>query len=246
MQRLNRPAHTPVGTVFFLFLGLAILPASLRMAGVQVSFSPRLSAVIDAWDQMAQVFGASSQPTGDLSLVREGERPDTTPVEASVAAAGGFVCTHASERRPETSNDLPYPPNLKTAVARRTSHKVALRDPLASRIIASAVVASFASHPPVIGTLGSKKLETITLDSLLNSIDKQVRPNFGAFAQIRNLPLPISKSFRVLVHTKRAAVTSAKGAESKVFSVLDASRRHECDRAILISTPETNADYSEF
>jgi len=58
MQRLNRAAHAPVGAAFFLFLVLAILPISLGVAGVQVSFNPRLSAAMDAW--RAQLIAATA------------------------------------------------------------------------------------------------------------------------------------------------------------------------------------------
>jgi len=44
MQRLNKPAHAPLGTAFFLFMSLAIIPVSLKAAGLQTGFSPRLSA----------------------------------------------------------------------------------------------------------------------------------------------------------------------------------------------------------
>src|SRR5438552_7079264 len=81
MQRLNNPTDAPrpsaghrspatshrppLGTAFFLFLGLAIVPISLKAAGVHVNFSPRLSAAVDAWKQVSEVFGRSYQPSAE-------------------------------------------------------------------------------------------------------------------------------------------------------------------------------------
>jgi len=73
MQRINKSGHSPVGTAFFLVLGLAILPFSLKFAGVQVSFNPQLSGATDAWQQISEVFAASYH-TGlpaDLSVNQE-------------------------------------------------------------------------------------------------------------------------------------------------------------------------------
>lgn len=61
MQRLNKTAHAGLGLTLFLFLGLAIVPFSLRAAGVQVSISPRLSAAIDVWRQIADALGSGYQ-----------------------------------------------------------------------------------------------------------------------------------------------------------------------------------------
>src|SRR5262249_22194851 len=68
MQRLNKTAHAGLGLTFFLFLGLAIVPFSLRAAGVQVSISPRLSAAIDVWRQIADVLGSGYQSGAEFAM----------------------------------------------------------------------------------------------------------------------------------------------------------------------------------
>jgi hypothetical protein len=68
MHGLNRTAHAPRSAAIFLFLGLAILPVSLKVAGFRVGFNPSLSGAVDAWQQMAEVFGAGSQQTPTLTV----------------------------------------------------------------------------------------------------------------------------------------------------------------------------------
>jgi hypothetical protein len=249
MQRLNRSAHAPVGAALFLFLGLAILPISLGVAGVQVSFSPRLSAAMDAWQQIAEVFGASYQPgtASDLSVVNASESDPSNPIDSSTSPSTESACAREPEALTTTLNDVRDPGALK-ACARRASPRVESLRSLAAKRVASVVVASFENQARVIGVLGAMKLETVTREEMLKSIERQVlKPSFEAIAEIRNLPIPISKSMRVLVRMKRAAAaSSAKTAECKVFSALASARRHECERAMLTSMPGTSPDNSEF
>jgi hypothetical protein len=247
MQRLNRAAHAPVGAAFFLFLVLAILPISLGVAGVQVSFNPRLSAAMDAWQQIAEVFGASYQPgtASNLSVVNALESDSSIPIDGSTSPSKEFACS----RRPETLttilNDV-RDPRVTKACARRASPRVESLHSPAAKQVASVVVASFKSQARVIGVLGAVKLDTVTREEMLKSFETPVlKPSFEAVAEIKNLPIP--KSIRLLVRMKRAAAaSSAKTAECKVFSALASSRSHECERAMLTSMPVTSPDNSEF
>ena len=249
MQRLNRAAHAPVGAAFFLFLVLAILPISLGVAGVQVSFNPRLSAAMDAWQQIAEVFGASYQPgtASDLFVVSASESDSSDLIDSSISRCTEFGCARRPEAVTTTLNDVRDPLVLKTC-ARSASPRVESRHSLAPKRVASAVVASFENQARVIGVLGAMKLERVTREEMQKSIETQVlRPSFEAMAEIRNLPLPISKSMRLLVRMKRAAAaSSAKTAECKVFSALASSRSHECERAMLTGMSVTSPDNSEF
>jgi hypothetical protein len=248
MQRLNRAAHAPVGAAFFLFLVLAILPISLGVAGVQVSFNPRLSAAMDAWQQIAEVFGASYQPgtASDLSVVNASECDSSFAIDSSTSSSTGFGCARRPEALTTTLNDAPDPRVLK-ACPRRASPRVESRHSLAANRVASVVVASFNNQARVIGVLGAVKLDTVTREEMLKSIETQVlKPSFEAI-EIKNLRIPVSKSVRVLVPMKRAAAaSSAKTAQCKVFSALASSRSHECERAMLTSMPVTSPDNSEF
>jgi len=248
MQRLNRAAHAPVGAAFFLFLVLAILPISLGVAGVQVSFNPRLSAAMDAWQQIAEVFGASYQPgtASNLSILNDSESDSSIAIDRSTSPSTEFGCARRHEALTTTLNDAPDPRVLK-ACPRRASPRVESRHSLPANRVASVVVASFNNQARVIGVLGAMKLETVTREEMRKSIETQVlKPSFEAI-EIKNLPIPLSKSVRVLVPMKRAAAaSSAKTAQCKVFSALASSRSHECERAMLISMPVTSPDNSEF
>ena len=254
MQRLNRAAHAPVGAAFFLFLVLAILPISLGVAGVQVSFNPRLSAAMDAWQQIAEVFGASYQPgtASNLSVVNASESDSSDLIDSSTSRCTEFRCARRPEAVTTTLNDVRDPLVLKTC-ARSASPRVETRHSLAPKRVASVVVASFENQARVIGVLGAMKLDTVTREEMQKSIETQVlkpsfvAPSFVAMAEIRNLPLPISKSMRLLVRMRRAAAaSSAKTAECKVFSALASSRSRECERAMLTGMSVTSPDNSEF
>src|SRR5947207_4282814 len=68
MRRLNKSTNAPLGAAFFLFISLAIIPVSLKAAGVRVGVHPRLSAAIDIWAEVADVFGATYGTTGGSEL----------------------------------------------------------------------------------------------------------------------------------------------------------------------------------
>ena len=248
MQRLNRSARAPVGAAFFLFLGLAILPISLGVAGVQVSFSPRLSAAMDAWQQIAEVFGASYQAgtASDLSVVNASESDPSNPIDSSTSPSTEFACAREPEALTTAWNDVRDPRAVK-ACARRVSPRVESRHSLAAKRVASVVEASFENQARVIGVLGAMKLEKVTREEMLKSIETRVlKPSFEAIAEIRNFQIPISRSMRLVRMKRAAAASSAKTAECKVFSALASSRRHECERAMLTSMPGTSPDNSEF
>lgn len=253
MQRINRSAHAPVGTAFFLFLGLAILPFSLRAAGVQVSFSPRLAAAMDAWQQIAEVFGASYHPApaSELSVVKDLDSDPSNRIESPVRPSSEFACADEVGELPGTVLDVPKARAPKAAPALRASPKSASRrSPAANRVAlvvaAEAIKASFEKHAPAIGALGAMKLATLKREELLKSIDKQVfKQTFEPIGEVRNLP--VSKNIRVLIRVKRAAAgSSAKTAECKVSSALASALRHECERAILTGMTTGSPDHSEF
>jgi len=253
MQRINRSAHAPVGAAFFLFLGLAIVPVSLRAAGVQVSFTPRLAAAMDAWQQMAEVFGASYHPArpSELGVVKDLDNVPSNPIDSSVSPRGSeFACLGELEELPGTVLDVPKARAHKTAAALRASPKFESRwSPAANRVAlvlaSEAIKASFEKYAPAINTLGAMKLETLTRKQLVKSIEKQVfRQSFEPIGEIRSFAVP--KSMRVLIHLKRAAAGfSAKTAECKVSAALASARRHECERALL-TMPSASPDNSEF
>lgn len=250
MQRLNRSPVAPLGTVaLFLFLGLASLPVSLRVAGVQVSFSPRLSAAVDAWDAIAGVFGATSQPGADLSVVRDADVPNvpSSTIEVCTKPVVELGCPRGIEDSAAKLNEIRDSRALKAPRARRAFSVSGLRGTVAANQAVPMVEAGRADRARTIGVLGATKLETAMREGLLKRNETQFKPNTEALAELRNLPIPTSRGLRFLVRTKRvAAQSSLKAAECKVFSALDSARRQEWCRARLIGIPSTIPDTSEF
>ena len=252
MQRINRSAHAPVGTALFLFVGLAIIPVSLRVAGVQISFAPRLTAANDAWQQVAEVFGASYPPTAapDLSVVNRDATP-SNPSEATDEAgnSGVFACSRTAEGFSRSESDASASSNKALPVQRsasRTGHRSSSSNKATIVVAADTLKSSFEKKEFTIGALGALKVATLKRGELLRSIDKQLfRTSFQPFVEVGNLPG--SKDFRVMVRFKKTvAGSSAKAAERKVFSAMASARRRECDRAVLTGLPSGSPDYGEF
>ncbi|HWN99797.1 MAG TPA: hypothetical protein VNS63_11055 [Blastocatellia bacterium] len=78
MYRTDR-SSAPLGLAV-LFISLAIVPVSLRMAGYEVSISPSLSAAVEAWRGIAGALGNGSQSGSatELSLVKKYSFAETT------------------------------------------------------------------------------------------------------------------------------------------------------------------------
>lgn len=251
MQRINRSAHAPVGTAVFLFLGLAILPVSLRAAGVQVSFSPRLSAAADAWQQIADVFGASyvPAPASELCVVKDLDLDPATPVETCTRPRSEFACG-VIEKSSAQPGDAKAVRARKPVLALRASRKsesigVPVANRVALSIAADVIKASFENHASRKEAM--RTINTSARSEMVRDVQKQmfIRDFELRADQIRNLPLP--KGLRVLVQKKRAtAGLLPKTAEYKVYSALARARRHECERAGLIGNLSTAPDNSEF
>ena len=67
MQRINKQTTAPFGLAF-IFLGLAIVPVSLKAVGVNFNFSPRVNAVASAWARITGGAVSAYQPLGTVEL----------------------------------------------------------------------------------------------------------------------------------------------------------------------------------
>ncbi|MEK6304492.1 MAG: hypothetical protein AABO41_27710 [Acidobacteriota bacterium] len=97
-------SSAPLGLAL-LFLSLAIVPVSLKVAGYEVSISPSLSAALEAWRSVAGVLGDNSQAATDteLSLVKKysfAEDPAAPTQEQAVAE------TFSKSFEPDSEPDL--------------------------------------------------------------------------------------------------------------------------------------------
>lgn len=250
MQRLNRSAHAPLGRAFLLFLGLAILPVSLRAAGLRVSFSPSLSAAIDAWQQIADVFGAGYQPAGasNLSVRNDSAGEPLKAVDSGACRQSLFACAREIEQVSVTLQDVSNVRPAKAGYARGGCPRAASRTfagttPLEPNITPAATKASLEKLTRALEALSAIKLETETREELLKSIEKHMVER--SFEAVKNLAIP--RGLRVLVQVKRPTIPSAtKPAECKVRAALASARRLELERAMLTSMPFTSPDNCEF
>jgi hypothetical protein len=248
MKPIHRSAHAPVGTALFLFVGLAIIPVSLRAAGVQISFAPRLTAANDAWQQVAEVFGASYRPsTRDLSVVNRETGPSSP--DGTSEGIGGFVCSRTAEESPTSEPEVSDMPLLKSTVVRKSkgpSQRPVSVNEASLVAVPVTINANFEKIIPAISALGALKVASLRRAQLLKSIDKGLlEPSFQPLVELRNLPG--SNNIRVSVSFKKAvAGSTAKAAERKVFAAMASARRRECDRAMLTGFPAGSPDYGEF
>lgn len=233
-----------------LFLGLAIVPVSLLATGVRISFSPRLAAATDAWQQIAEVFGASYRPAppAELSAVRD---LDSNRTESSIHPCSDFACAQKREGVPAAAVEPADAGSVKPLCARGNAPRVASRRSRSSRqldlvVSAEAIEARFEKQLPGIGELGALRVVTLKRAELLKSLEKRLfKPSFKPIEE--GVKPANSQSMKVFVQLRKAVAGSSPGlAERKVFSALASARRRECDRAILTGIPTDNLDSSEF
>jgi hypothetical protein len=250
MQRLNRTGHGPRSAAFFLFLGLAILPISLRAAGFQVSFNPSLSAAVDAWQQLADVFGAGYQPgrTLDLSSPHGSSTAPLIANDSSTPSRTEPACAREIEQVALSLQDVskartPKAVTVRVVCPRAASHASAGAMSAEPGIAAAAIKLGFENHARVLEALGAIKAETATREELLKSIEKHMSE--WSLETVKNLPIP--QNLRVIVRMKPSAIPSAaKAAECKVRAALESAQRLERERAMLTTSPSTSPDYCEF
>jgi hypothetical protein len=265
MQRINKSGHSPVGTAFFLVLGLAILPFSLRFAGIQVSFNPKLSGAMDAWQQISEVFAASYNPgaPADLSVNREQDTDQQKGSEECADSVSEYACNGQLEEEFDTISDISKPAAPNTTCSRRTGTPRVKRvnastPPVASIVIAGTVMKHLALNAVnALNFVADQRIERMKTQEIqkktdflknidLKKIEMELFKNgIPALTSTKNITVP--KNVKVQVRFKKPASASGEAtAQCKVFSALSLERRRQCDRAALISVPVVNPDSSEF
>jgi len=249
MQRVNRSAPAPKGVAFFLFLSLAVVPFSLRAAGVQVSFSPSFSAAADAWQQIADVFGSGYQPARAVTSpapTDQGIEP-LRDCDSSACPSREFACVHeVNELSAIVENAskvrVPQAGTTRRQCSRAASSRTsALPAAVEQSISAVPGTESLQTHVRALGTLRNVKWDAVTHgdavrnDVLLKDVERHIVE--------RSLAIP--QSLRMLVRVKLPVIPSAtKAAQCKVRAALDSARRIEFERAIT-SLSSTNPDNCE-
>jgi len=260
MQRINKSGHSPVGTAFFLVLGLAILPFTLKFAGIQVSFNPQLSGATDAWQQISEVFAASYH-TGlpaELSVNREQQTEQQQGSEECSDSTSQYACDGQREEEFDTISNISKPQTPNATCSSRTAKTHVKRvaasvPPVASIVVAGTVMQHLALNAvnalnfvsdQRIARLKARELEKKT--EFLNNIEMELFKNgIPGLTSTKNITVP--KNLKVQVRFKKpATATGETAAQCKVFSALSLERRRQCDRASLMSVPVVNPDNSEF
>lgn len=264
MQQTGKSTHTSVGAAFFVFLGLAVIPFSLKAVGVEESLSPRLAAATDAWRQVAEAFGGGFQPgaPAELAAVNYAESELSKPIEEAIYS-GDRGCEHETACISQTGCDreaacenetaceremdaLPKEPannrdaNLRKVDRARTICRKSneLARPLASR-------GQLAMHVDAIeAALLAKPVEALRFLPLDPAIEKQWgnvlethmrRGDFQMLSEVKRRQM--EKELRVVVKMKSPAA-SRKAAECKVRTAMASAMR-------LISEPIAAPDNCE-
>lgn len=266
MQRLNKSQNAPVSTALILALGLAILPFSLRFAGIQLPINPTLSGAMDAWQQISEIFAASQNPVviSDPSVNQEEDSEQRCSAEHPADPTSQLSCYVEAKKGCDTFGDIPAAVTPKVggtrrATTNRSKQVSASEQPVASIVIAGSEIRQMALNAlNALNMTGEQRVEWAKTkqfhekaellksqkSELFKNIDIQFQNGFSGIGS-KNIAVP--KNLKVTIKMKRPASASGQStAQCKVFSALSQERRRECDRAALISFPVVNVDNSEF
>lgn len=250
MQRQNRSARAPlVGTAFLLFLGLAVIPVSLRFTGEPVILSPRVAAAMDAWDQIAQVLGAGYHPGTEFESVvtaSSDSEPAHSTDEADCARRE-FACARETEDPAEAlpvldanAGKVTRPRVICPKAASRTAQVTKRIEPSFADVAAPV---SAEERVVKLERLGATKLEMLTRQSLLKNRERQLFwQGLEPSTAIKSLPIPMN--LEVLVRLKPPAPSVSKATECKERAATD-SRRPGRERARLTGSPSQTPNNCE-
>jgi len=253
MQRTSKTAH--VGAAFFLCLSLAVVPVSLRVAGVQLTLSPRLAAAVEVWGQISEAFGGGYQMTTPSELAAV-ETPDDQPSNAAEVSSdrADFDCAGETGAAPLVSQPPKEVPCQVARIARRACPKTGERESIARSAVdtntgelavhAGAIAAAFSARANTLENLHSIKLDTAVQKEWLSALEKQFRVR-RVESKRKIKDLNISEGLKVLIQMK-SPVASNRAAECKVRAAMASVRRIELQRAGLVIDQSANPDNCEF
>ena len=242
MQRFKRSAHTPLGTAFFLFVGLAIIPVSLKAAGLQV-FSPRLSAAIDIWRQVAQTFGPNYEAgsSSDLASLIGSDAAPSLAAEDEACPLRQFACEREIE---DSSGTLSETPSVSIPVVNGLSVNCSYAAPrnrsrarrLESSVAGVQISSDIENSARALKALSADRAEAAMRIEVLKVLEKcAVSRRSDLSDSIKNLGMP--RNFRMLIRFKQSAATSVTGAQCKARAALAPAGRLKLERASLNSAP---------
>jgi len=243
MQRLNRPAHAPLGTAFFLFLGLAIVPVSLKAAGVHLSFSPSLSAAADAWNEISEVFGASYQQTRDPQLpVVTNSDSDVTPSDSN--CTNHFVaCTDEASQTPLSVLTVPTKNSQKSQCSRSARAIVTIQtSPSITRSESDSKVQAEMKLEETAKLLRSVAvLKFDAANNYLNNVERRALQRSFKREFVKSIPAPAS--LRVLLQLKPPVIAPSAARRPVECKVRLASTHRDDSEEV---TPENGSSFDDF
>jgi hypothetical protein len=214
MRTNHKSSSTPLATTFLL-LSLAIVPVSMKATG----FSPNLSAVVDAWNQIAGVFGDGYQAaqTTELLALNQSEASQTPAPASDSCCRNTLLATLDSplvfesepaqaavaeeqesnaecKQIPVVAKRLLQTKRVKTAIAHAAS------ETRSEFRVVSLEVQEMTSVAPVVPVEAMRALES---EAALRVT------NLNLNRALRNLPLPKNvKDVKVLIRAKSLATAA--------------------------------------
>lgn len=211
MKTNHKSSSTPLAMTF-LFLSLAIVPVSMKATG----FSPKLSAVVDAWNQIAGIFGDGYQAaqTTELLALNQSEASETpapasdsccretllasldTPLVVESEPAPASVAEEAASNSERKQCAVTAKKRHQTKRAQMTIAQAASETRREFRVV-SLEVQEMTTVAPVVPVEAMKALETHAALRLAN---------LNLNRALRNLPVPKEmKDVKVLIKAKSLA-----------------------------------------
>ncbi len=201
---------------------------------MHVSFSPRLSAAVDAWKQISEVFGTSYQPSAESELAALTSSDNEVPSATENTGCAHRVITCARDAE-ELSLNLPKAPAtivLKVFSSREARTKVTSHaSPNSTRgeqsFDRAAIEANLEKGARVLHALATIGFEPAAREGFVKSVEKQMlQRGFEQSGSVKNVPIPTS--LRILIRMKPSiAPTARRTAECKVRAAFAAAVKAE-------------------
>src|SRR5262245_4363656 len=239
MRRTHKTAHAPLGAGFFLFLGLAMLPLSMRAAGIQISFNPSLYAANDALSQIAGMLGASYQsevPSESCRLIDSDPEPANEPNLEQREVA----CAYDSIVQLEANRDSSAPKAVRSkrvqCVESSSPKRIA---PVVALLKTERLSRRLDNQEVVFQALKAIKPETLFPNGVLVGIPSHaLKVKSETKVDVRGWPIP--EDLRVFLRMRPTSV-APKPTETKV-KALASVRQAICPRAQQFAAPATSPD----
>jgi hypothetical protein len=221
-------------------MSVAIIPVSLKAAGLKFGFNPRLSAAIDIWTQVAEVFGSNSGASSGFELAAF-IVPDNSISNPSTSNATSddpclpeqYACSREAAESSQSwgaNTTAPAQPiSTSRAVCKLASRNHAKSKSLEARDAQMEFNVSVGAGARGFRALNEAKVEAAIPPEVLNRLNRMVNSHRFDRTSIDSVSIP--KSVRMLIRWKQSATSSVTGAECKARAALDTPIKARLERA---------------